>query len=293
MFRFKSDNDLSFFGPTTRLADKKSPAAQNKSRNKLIKLNSPHCFEPKNHNKSNSSTPDKMNTNSKMLPKIMRTKSAYLKNHETSIDEQSINECDCFLCIENNLKNHFCLNRKDFLILDSRNFISCINTMKPTIKIERENIMGTFPDENNKSTGTKQRSSSDNRAQERAKVLSAKSRVKLWNQEEVMNVISNEILNLDKSVVTKKQTQDFSDPRETVSALKKKYLSNIYEDFSADSIYNRSKTPFYNKMRSEKIIRNNNASNNNNSSGYPTAPPVTPIAYRVPMNSAQSFYPVN
>ena len=290
MFRigYKSDNDLNLLRIVSAINPKspaKSPTIYSNRDSKTPKLISPFLYKQKSFSARPEKMPISNRNQNRIFPRVPNPKIKPTKIRKTYMNECS-SDCECILCIDNNLNSNFGLFTNDFLILDSKNFINCINNMKPTIKIERESIIGNFPDSSK--MNPKQTSLFNYKNQDKVKVLSAKSRIKLWNQDEVMNVISTEILNNEIETNLRKKTPELS--RDTISSMKNKYLNNIYEDFSTENMFDRSKTPFYNKTHSEKVIRNNNVDYGNILSNYPSAPPVTPLAYRVPMNSAQSFY---
>jgi len=178
-----------------------------------------------------STTPDKL-LPMIMMKKIKNSKKSIASNStkisryssdlsdDTNLDSSSVENCDCILCATDLARKQ--TKRKiaqpnEMYLVDSKNFVNCLNTLKPTIKYDRENnqfsdvnyvgssqqINSDFNSLNSESTLIKIKNNN-----QVIKLIPANSRIKLWDSNEVTNYIdSNRRASTEMKKVSRNQSK--------------------------------------------------------------------------------------
>ena len=246
-----------------------------------------------------------------VLPVIMNNKSRSRKSSVNkkkksfqsfqsfqSVDAQD--NCSCILCHTNMKQSARVFPSNDLFILDSKNFLNCINRMKPTIKLDRE---ANFSDMcflgsniQNSSDFTINTSNSNTLIKiknnnEVIKLLPAQSRIKLWDPEEVMTYINNE--DMKRPIKERRKNNSIQIDYESLKSEGESRLNKIFKEFRL----NPNLSPLIYRTAQTATIGFQQVLNNPTNTSVPVpksmpAPSKTPTSmmYRVPMNSALNMY---
>jgi len=204
------------------------------------------------------------------------------------------------------------LNSKEMFLIDSKNFLNCLNRMKPTIKMDRESQLND-PVYSMSRNSSEFSSSSNNTLikfknnNQIIKMLPATSRIKLWDQNDVMNYINTE--ETTRNVTKEPKKSQTSLAKEIFEANKNETesrLSKIFKEFRINPIFtpliykaNHTATIGFQDHEPIKAIALDISAENKKhikvpvikpSSLLPKSPSNSKIMYKVPMNSALAFY---
>ncbi len=294
--------------------------ARSKSSNQKILIGS--STNPKTNSSRNSSFNyySTSSTPEKLLPVIKKSKrnsvikksaqySSILTPQEAYQDPSTNASCDCILCNSQMKKQNFIqLNSNDMFLIDSKNFINCLNRMKPTIKLDRESHLND-PAYSMSRNSSDFSSSSNNtlikfkNSNQILKLLPATSRIKLWDQNDVMNYINTEET---RNVIKEPKKSQSAINREVFEASKNETesrLSKILKEFRINPnftplIYkaNHTATIGFQDHEPIKAITLDISAEKKKQIKVPAvrilpkSPSNSKIMYKVPMNSALAFY---
>lgn len=228
----------------------------NNNNNNINKISSSfNTYTMNSKANSLSTTPDKL-LPMIMMKKIKNSKKSNASNStkisryssdlsdDTNPDSSSVENCDCILCatdLARKTKRKIAQPNEMYLV-DSKNFVNCLNALKPTIKYDREN--NQFSDVNY--VGSSQQINSDFNSlksestlikiknnNQVIKLIPANSRIKLWDSNEVTNYIdSNRRASTEMKKVSKNQlkTEVITTNNNTVSDRQSR-LAKIFKEF--------------------------------------------------------------
>lgn len=304
--------------------------ARNKSSNQKISIGSsnPKTSSSSRNNSSSyhyannslSSTPEKL------LPVIKKSKKNSTSSTTTKRSLHYVKSaqppsttsdscCDCIFCNQTMRKQSIIqLNSKDMFLIDSKNFVNCLNRMKPTIKLDRESQLNDLGyssrDSSDFSSGSNNTLIKIKNNNQIIKLLPAQSRIKLWDQADVMNYISTEETRKVNKEPKKQQTKEVQvDMSNSVHVENESRLSKIFREFRINPnfspLFRHSKPMvatigFQDFQEPVKSIALEVSGETKKAVKVPTTIKTMPllpkspsnarIMYKVPMNSALAFY---
>ena len=241
--------------------------------NKNGKIHSSMAYKTKNISQSLRSTPD----NRLLTPFINVKKMNSSKSHQ-NLDSNHVDEyntppqsaapyndvCNCVLCINEYKINNSQL--RTIVALDSKRFVNCLNQMRPTVKVERQpNYSDIINEAIDQASGYR---SNPRQSRHMTKKYSYRSKVELWKEKEVMNIINQPNVGVkqekplqgfvNKSVNIEKNLED-----------NQTRLINLFKEFKLN--------PDLSPLLMNKLGDQANGSGENNNK------PQTPLYYRRPM----------
>lgn len=249
--------------------------------------------------------------------------SSISNNNYNNLTSNSYDNCNCVLCNSNlkktnNYKNIFSFNSNDMYIVDSKNFINCLNRMKPTIKLDRDSNFSelgylgsssqTSTEFNNTNSASYSNINNSNVSKltkiknnnEVIKLLPASSRIKLWEPDEVSHYLNTEdakntLSNRTLTSMTSESPKKSSHSKETLEQSKPEIESRLNKIFKQFRL-NPNLSPLIYKANHasaatisfQQVLQSPSTLNKQVMPVISKAP--TTLMYRVPMNSALNFY---
>ena len=241
--------------------------------NKNGKIHSSMAYKSTSVSHSLRSTPDNRGLNQAMTPLMNVKKMNPSRSHQhlDSIQADEYNTppqsaapyndaCHCVLCVNEYKVNNAQL--RTIVALDSKRFVNCLNQLRPTVKVERA---PNYSDIINEAI---EQASSHRLSRHMSKKYSNRSKVELWKEKEVMDMINRPhvVVKQDKPpahvIVNKNVTIE-----KTVEDNQTR-LINLFKEFKLN--------PDLSPLLMNKLDRQSNGSVENTK-------PETPLYYRRPM----------